>query len=153
MDDTPQTIPLEVAENATTAPNGEVVNLLTIEEQVKARIEQMDKIKEAMQPHKEMLDSYLSNDPTYVEHSNLAKKAAQVKSATKKQLLSAPTGANLVDKINLLKDEMKDVQEALSYYLREYQRLTGSNEFEGTDGELRQIIYSAKLVRKTQLNR
>jgi hypothetical protein len=64
-----------------------------------------------------------------------------------------PQGKNLEEKVITTKEELKEVEEALSYYLREYQRLTGSNEFEGSDGELRQIVYMAKLVRKTNLNR
>ena len=42
-----------------------------------------------------------------------------------------------------------ELNEGLSDYLREYQRLSGSNEIEGEDGELRTIVYVAKLVRKS----
>jgi len=44
---------------------------------------------------------------------------------------------------------LKDLQNALSDYLREYQRLSGSNEIEGDDGEVREIVYVAKLVKRT----
>ena len=43
----------------------------------------------------------------------------------------------------------KIAKEGLSDYLREYQRLSGSNEIEGEDGELREIVYTAKLVKKS----
>lgn len=150
---TDQTIPLEVAETASVGPQGELVSLLTIEGQVKDRIARLEQLKEELTPPKEMLASYLENDEKYREATKLAKEASQQKSAVKKQLLSTPQGKNLEEKVINVKEEMKEVQEALSYYLREYQRLTGSNEFEGSDGELRQIVYIAKLVRKTNLNR
>ncbi len=106
-----------------------------------------------MQPVREMLNDYLENDPIYREHTDLAKKATQVKSATKKQLMSTPNAKELDGKIRTMKQDIKDAEEALSYYLREYQRITGANEFEGEDGELRQIVSVAKLVRKTNLQK
>jgi hypothetical protein len=58
-----------------------------------------------------------------------------------------------LDKVTVLKNELKEAQEALSSYLADFQRLTGVSEIEGEDGELRQIVYVAKLVRKTNLER
>jgi hypothetical protein len=131
----------------------ELTELLTVERAIKEHIAQIDKAQEELQPVKEMLQTYLDNDPTYREHTEIAKKATQVKSATKKQLMSTPNAKELDEKIRLGKQDIKDAQEALSYYLREYQRLTGANEFEGEDGELRQIVFLAKLVRKTNLQK
>lgn len=127
--------------------------LLTVESAIKQRISAIEKLKADIQPHKEMLSSYLDNDPAYRETVAVAKKATQQKSAIKKQLLSIPEGKNLVDKINTMKEEMRELDEGLSYYLREYQRITGASEFEGEDGELRQIVFVAKLIRKTNLNK
>lgn len=143
------------ADNQQQAPaqQPELTELLTIERSIKEHIAQIDKLQEELRPVKEMLQTYLDNDPTYREHSEIVKKATQVKSATKKQLMSTPNAKELNEKITMMKQDMKDAQEALSYYLREYQRLTGANEFEGDDGELRQIVYIAKLVRKTNLGK
>mgnify|MGYP000851861799 CR=1 FL=1 len=131
----------------------EAETLLSIESTIKERIVKLEQLKEDMKPHKEMLQSYLENDPVYREHDKMAKDASKQKSATKKQLLNATAGKAIVDKIEAVKTELADVQEGLSYYLREYQRMTGANEIEGADGELRQIVYSAKLVRKTNLTK
>jgi hypothetical protein len=131
----------------------EAETLLSIEAAVKDRITRIEKLKEDMEAPKEMIQSYLENDSVYREHTEAAKAAAKQKSATKKQLLSQTTGRALVEKLDTLKAEMAELQEGLSYYLREYQQATGSNEIEGADGELRQIVYVAKLVRKTSLNK
>lgn len=133
--------------------SGEVLDLLTVQDAIKTRIEQLDKLKEDIKPIKEMLDSFLENSDEYREKSEAAKRASKEKSGVKARLMAQPQAADNVNKINAIKEQMKDVQEGLSYYLREYQRLTGANEIEGSDGELRQIIYVAKLVRKTNLNR
>ena len=127
--------------------------LLTIESSIKQHMPQIEKLGEELKPVKEMLEDYLDNDPDFKERTELAKKATQLKTQTKQLLLKQPNAASLVEKIKSMKEEQKGLQEALSYYLREYQRLTGANEFEGPDGELRQIVYTAKLVRKTNLNK
>lgn len=131
----------------------ELTELLTIERAIKEHMKQIANVREQLTPVKEMLQTYLDNDPTYREHTEIAKKATQVKSATKKQLMSTPNAKELDEKIRNMKQDIKDAEEALSYYLREYQRLTGANEFEGEDGEFRQIVSVAKLVRKTNLQK
>lgn len=131
----------------------QVDELFTVESAIKEHMSQIEKLGDELKPVKEMLDDYLDNDPTYRERTELAKKASQLKSQTKQQLLKQPNAVQLVEKIKTMKEEMKGLNEALSYYLREFQRLTGANEFEGSDGELRQIVYIAKLVRKTNLNK
>ena len=67
--------------------------------------------------------------------------------------MNTANGKELNQKLKDMKNEMSDARDALSTYLREYQSKTGQNEFEGEDGELRQIVFVAKLVRKTNLNR
>jgi ribosomal 50S subunit-associated protein YjgA (DUF615 family) len=136
-------------DQATTEQN----ELLSVERAIKEHIVQIEKLKEETQPQKEMLESYIENNETYKKVADIAKKAATEKGKIKKELLKNPTQAAIVEKLKEAKEEAKGLQEALSYYLREYQRLTGANEFEGEDGELRQIVYVAKLVRKTNLEK
>lgn len=128
-------------------------SLINLEAAIKEKIEKIEDLKNEMQPVREMLASYLENDPVYREHDKAAKDASKQKSATKKQLLSVPAGASIVEKLDTMKEEMRELQDGLSDNLREFQTTTGSSEIEGADGELRQIVYIAKLVRKTNLNR
>jgi hypothetical protein len=120
---------------------------------INTNLAQIDRLKEDLKPLKEMLDSYLNSDIKYVELVEAAKAAARDKGKKKKELLATPQGKELSEKIKTAQEELKAAREALSYYLAEYQRSTGANEFEGADGELRQIVFVAKLVRKTDLNR
>jgi len=130
----------------------EVMSLLDIQDAINTRLKKLENLKADTKPHKEMLDSIFANDEDYTEKNEIAKKASKNKSEAKRRILRQPQAAELSQKIEDIKNEEKEVQEGLSYYLREYQRLTGANEFESEDGELRQIVYIAKLVRKTNLN-
>ncbi|QQS38860.1 hypothetical protein IPM62_05790 [Candidatus Woesebacteria bacterium] len=138
---------------STSDPNDDTKTLIAVESQIKMNMAKIERVKKDLQPVNEMLKNLLENDESYVKLSDIAKKAAREKSARKKDLLSTQNGKELLGKITAFKEELADAQEALSYYLSEYQKSTGLNEFEGEDGELRQIVYVAKLVRKTNLNR
>ena len=129
-----------------------VMSLLEIQDAINSRLKKLETLKEDMKPHKEMLGSIFANDEDYTDKNEIAKKASKNKSEAKHRILRQPQAAELNQKIEDIKNEGKELQESLSYYLREYQRLTGANEFESEDGELRQIVYIAKLVRKTNLN-
>ena len=123
--------------------------LVNMESLVKSHISQIDKLNEELKKLKEMLDDILANDSTYQEHLENAKEAAKVKTATKNQILKRPQAADLNEKIKSLKSQIKENQSSLSDYLQEYARLSGVNEIEGDDGEVREIVYTAKLVKKS----
>ena len=78
--------------------------------------------------------------------------AAKAKMAKRKELVNTTNGRELNEKLKSMKSELKEARDALSDYLQNYQKKTGFNEYEGPDGELRQIVFSVKLVRKTKLN-
>lgn len=136
------------SEQTADSSGGDAMMLLRIEEMIKTHITQIDQLQEKITEHKEMLDDVFTNEPTYQEHEKAAKEAARIKSNTKQQILKRPDVANLAEKLKALKIEKSELQGGLSDYLREYQRLSGSREIEGEDGEIREIVYTAKLVKK-----
>lgn len=122
--------------------------LSDLESLIKNHITDIDKRKDELKKQKEMLASALLNDKTYLEHEQKAKDANKVKAATKRQIMQQPANKQLSDKVRELSAEVKELDAALSDYLGEYQRLSGSNEIETNEGEVREIVYVAKLVRK-----
>ncbi len=128
----------------------DAVLLVRIEEMIKTHITQIDQLGEDASKHKEMIDDIFGNDQTFQEHDKIAKEAVKVRSGTKQQIMKRPDVADLSAKLKDLKTEQKELKEGLSDYLREYQRLSGLNEIEGEDGMLREIVYTAKLVKKSQ---
>ena len=123
--------------------------LIKIEEMIKTHISQIDSLSEEITKHKDMVDDIFGNDQTYQEHDKVTKEAAKIRSKTKSEIMKRPDVADLSGKLKSLKSEKKELQEGLSDYLREFQRLSGLNEIEGSDGELREIVYVAKLVKKS----
>ena len=96
-----------------------------------------------------MLDDIFLNDPTYQEHDKKAKEAVKVKSATRSELLKRTDVADLNNKVKEMKISVKELQEALNEYVREYQRLSGVNEITDDKGNVMEIVYTVKLVRKS----
>lgn len=127
--------------------------LQNLQSQINIYISRIENLKQEIQPVKEMIDSYLANDPLYAELSVKAKEAAKEKGKRKKELMNSPNGKSLNQKIEKIKEEQDEANKMLSQLLSEYQKATGSTVFEGSDGEIRQIVMIAKLVRKTDLNR
>jgi len=123
--------------------------LLDLENLIKSHVSGIDKRKEELKKIKEMLNDIFVNDPTYQEHEKQAKEANKVKGTTKAQLMKQPNAKELGDKIKTTTSEIKETDGALSDYLREYQRMSGSNEIEGDDGQVREIVYVAKLIKKS----
>lgn len=129
--------------------NNDSTILLSLEQLIKSHITRIDKLKDELKKHKEMLNSILDNDSTYKEHSQKAKEAARIKSKTKQEILKQPQVAQINEKVKNSRFESKELSQALSDYLREYQKMTGVNEIEGEDGEVREIIYTARLIKKS----
>lgn len=123
--------------------------LLKIEEMVKTHLTQIDTLAEDISKHKDMLDDILANNQTYQEHDKIAKEAAKIRSKTKSEIMKGTQAADLSSKLKTLKSEKKELEEGVSDYLREYQRLSGLNEIEDASGEMREIILVPKLVKKS----
>jgi hypothetical protein len=46
-----------------------------------------------------------------------------------------------------MRQEIKELKGALSNYLQQYQKIADTDQIESEDGEVRQIVYSARLVK------
>lgn len=132
------------------ASGSDAMLLVRIEEMIKTHISQIDSLQEEITKRRDMVNDIFTNEETFQEHDKVAKEAARIRNNTKKEIMKRPDVSELTTKLKDLKLEQKELRGGLSDYLREYQRLSGSNEIEGDDGEVREIVYSAKLVRKSQ---
>lgn len=151
MDDNNQLVELDPG--VTDIVPDTVKTQLSVESLIKTLISRIARLKEELKPVKEMLSDLFNNNEEYQIADKVAKEASKKKSTVKAKILSTPEGKMANDKVTEMKNELKEAQEALSTYLSEYQKLTGSSEIEGEDGELRKIVYVAKLVKKTNLER
>ncbi len=126
----------------------QVTVMMNLENLIKSHITGIETRHDQLKKHKEMLDDILSNDATYKLHSEKAKEANKLKSNTKAQIMQRPDTTDLSHKIKDFSIEIKEMNSALSDYLREYGRISGTNEITGDDGEVRDIVYVAKLVKR-----
>lgn len=124
--------------------------VIELENTIKNHLASIDKLEGEYVTHRDMLEDIFNNDSTYKEHAKIAKEAARVKNNTKREMMKQPQVASLSEKVRDMKREISELQKALSDYLREYQRISGLSEIEGEDGEIREIIYTAKLIRKSR---
>ncbi|MBI3887751.1 hypothetical protein HY310_01645 [Candidatus Microgenomates bacterium] len=136
--------PSEVLEGEVTTPAD---TLVTITNLIQNYIGQINDNKRVLTEHRQMIDDALNNDETYRKHTETVKEANKIKLATKKQIMSQQNMRELAEKIKELSADLKAARESLSSYLQQYKELTGSNQFENGDGEVLDIVYSAKLVR------
>lgn len=133
--------------------NAEVTVLLDLENLIKSHISGIDKRRAELRKQKEMLTDIFNNDATYREMDEKVKAANKAKAEVRVQLARQPNAMGLNEKVKNLSQEIKEMEGAMSDYLREYQRLSGSNEIETDEGDIREIIYIAKLIRKSSQNR
>lgn len=125
-------------------------NLLSIENLVKSHDQRLDTLTKELKTHKEMLDGILDNDEEYKTSATEASKYTKLKTIAKQKVLKRSESVALVEKIKDYQAQVKELRVALSDYLAQYVTLSGSNQIEGSDGVLRTIVYTAKLVKKAE---
>lgn len=135
------------SESATTE-NTAVDTVLSLENLIKNHIRSLNRLRAELKKHKEIQEDALNNDPTYKEHLKNVKEATKIKNTTKQQILKQPSLANIANKIKSMNVEIKEKQTALSDYLKEYQRMSGTSEIEGENGEVMEIITVVKVVER-----
>jgi hypothetical protein len=130
------------------ADNNTAQNLISIQNLINSHDAKLQQLTTELKTEKNMLDNLLDNDKEYAEAAKEASKYAKLKTVAKGKVLEHSEAKAMVEKIKDSQAQAKELKVALSDYLAQYVTLSGSNQFEGLDGVLRQIIYSAKLVRK-----
>jgi len=129
--------------------NEEVTNLFTIENLIKTHISHIDTVKTELSKQVEMMNDVLNNDSGFKEAADQGKEVNKKKAEAKQNVLKSPTNASLNQKIKDMRQELKELKGALSSYLQQYQKIADTDQIESEDGEVRQIVYSAHLVKLT----
>lgn len=138
------------SKNGDGTPEDQSTLLTGLDEMIKAHVQSIDRLRTEVKKLREMVQDGFANDAVYKEHDDVAKAAAKVRQATKAQIMKQPAIVALVQKMKTLNSELKEKQFSLSDYLLEYQRLSGANQIETDDGQVLEIVNSAKVVRRAQ---
>lgn len=127
----------------------ELDSLTTVTNLVKNYMATITRTKNELSKHKEMLEDALDSNPQYKEACDEAKEALKIKADVKRQIMEEEKLMEISAKVKELAGTLKETREALSEYLVEYARLSGSNQIEDEDGQTHEIVYSAHLVKQT----
>ena len=123
-------------------------DFLQIESLIKSYLAKIEKLKKDLRDQKQMLTDALEADAVYHEHSEKAKEANRVKSATKQQILKQPALQEISEKVKDMKFDLQEQQAMLNDYLSQYQQLSGATQIEAEDGEVLEIVSVVKLVKR-----
>ena len=123
-------------------------DLLNIESLINSHDSKLEALQKELKIQKGMLNDLLENNEEYAKTSEEAAKLTKLKTIAKQKALKQPSAVTLVEKIKDAQMQVKELRVALSDYLAQYVNLSGTNQIEGPDGVIRQIVYTAKLVKK-----
>lgn len=132
---------------ALASANQDVKDLFTLENLIKTHVSHIEAVRVELAKHGEMLTDILNNDATYKEISDQIKEMNKKKGEAKQNVLKVPSNASLNQKIKDMRQEVKELKTALSQYLQQYQKLADTDQIESEDGEVRQIVFDARLVK------
>jgi predicted nuclease with TOPRIM domain len=125
------------------------LSIVELDSLIKRYLKDIGKLKEDIKEQNGMFNDAFNNDVKYKETADKQKEMNKVKNAVKQVLMKDPSIVATSEKVKELKDEMKDLQDALTGYVSEYQRLSGATSFEDDDGNLLQIVHTVRLVKKS----
>jgi len=130
-----------------TGTNEAVTSLFAIENLIKTHISHIDSVKNELQKQAEMFNDILNNDAGYKKAADESKEVNKKKAEAKQNILKSPSNASLNQKIKDMRQEIKELKGALSSYLQQYQKIADTDQIESEDGEVRQIVFNAHLVK------
>ena len=125
------------------------VSQLNLESLIHRYLKDIEASRQRVKEKKSMLDAAYENDAEYAQAMQKVKEANKVKKGIQQKIQTQPAIKMLADEVNNFKEELKDLQQALSQYLRQYEEKTGSRFFTTEEGEMMEIVIVRKLVRKS----
>jgi hypothetical protein len=117
-------------------------------EQIKRRIEIIDKLQKQIKDAKAMLADALENDSEYQKVAEEAKVANSKKKQLKDEVFNVSGNKQIVNEIKENSEEIVTLKEILSEELIEYREQNKTETIEDIDGKLRYFKLSVKLVNK-----
>ncbi len=125
----------------------QALNIINTESLINTANARLNDLTYEAKEYKAMLDEILESDIEFQEIDKEAKKQAKLKALARQKALNTPNAKTNIDKLKETQTQLREVKVALSDYLAQYVKISGSNQIEGPDGVVRRIIYTAKLVK------
>lgn len=148
-DELEEVVIAEVSDEPESADTNQATVLLSLEEMIKSHIDSIERLRQELKQNREMFEDAFSNNPTYRENLEKVKEVNKAKTSVREEIAKQPSVMALADKVKSLRQDIKERQMALSDYLLEYQRMTGATEIEGNDGQVREIVNTSRVVKRS----
>ncbi len=120
-----------------------------IQDMILKRLEIIEELQQELNKLKTHYEETLESDPQYqkaqVEHEEVKKQVSQIKEKQEK-IESNPSYKSISDQMKEKRTELKDHKEALAQELMDYYREKGTLEFEDSEGNVRRMKFSVRLV-------
>lgn len=128
-------------------PNA-AMSLLSIENNIKMHLANLEKTRQELKEYTSMFNDSFANDAEYKKLNDQAKDANRLKNTAKQRILKQPAVMELQNKLKHMKEDIKEMQDALSDYARSYIAIAGTNQMTTDEGEILEFVQTTKLVRK-----
>jgi hypothetical protein len=119
------------------------------QEMIVKRLGIMDQLQQELNKLRTHYEETLENDPQYQkfqeEHEKVKSEASQSKEKQEK-IMETPSYKAISDQIKEKRTELKEHKEALAQELIEYYRENGTMEIEDSEGNVKRMKFSVKLV-------
>lgn len=125
----------------------QALNIINTESLINTASSRLNDLTYEAKEYKSMLDEILESDTEFQEIDKESKKQAKLRAVARQKALNTPSAKTNIDKLKETQTQLREVKTALSDYLAQYVKISGSNQIEGPDGVVRRIIYTAKLVK------
>jgi|SRR5258706_13848904 len=122
--------------------------ITSLQELIKAHIQSIQNLKKENKEAKEMIEDMVTNDAVYKEKSKVYEESKREIERLRAGIMAQPFLLELADNRKTRSSELREKQLFLSDYLLEYNRLTQATQLELFEGEITEIIKSAKVLRK-----
>jgi|GEM_PF-669446 len=137
--------PVEATQNN---PSEKFESIMRLENLINGNIIDLENLQSSLKEQNAMLKDAFENDAEYAAISEKAREMQKMKKAVKDRVMKDPAVALLDEKVADLRAEVKEARQALSDYLTQYYQESGMRQITGSDGEVRELVTSVRLVKK-----
>lgn len=137
-----------IKEESISPSEDEAAIVVSLTDLAESHAESVQNLTSEIKKTSQMLQDGFLNDVVYREHQKTYKEVREILAQTKFQIMKQPQNVLLSDKLKSMKQEKKEKQASLSDYLLELERMGGVNQLELFDGQVFEIVKTAKLIKK-----
>lgn len=124
--------------------------VLSLENLIKSHVKSISELSLELKNNREMYNDSFDGNPTFREHSEKVKEATKARSVIKQQIAKQPSVSLLEQKLKDIRFDLKEQKKTLSDLLLDYRQKTQATQLELFDGQLVDIVESAKIVKSSQ---